>query len=52
MFCFNMGISFISERISLTTLEAPSALSNFNEPKALVTILLTDPDVLDGRSRL
>ena len=48
-----MVISFISQKNLLTTLEVPSALSSFNEPKVLIiTILLSDPYELDERNGL
>ena len=59
MFCFMLNydiftvISFSSQKNLLTTLELPSPLSSFNEPKVLIiTILLTDPYELDERNGL
>ena len=59
VFCFMLNydiftvISFFSQKNLLTTLELPSALSSFNEPKVLIiTILLIDPYELDERNGL
>ena len=48
MLNYDTVISFISQKNLLETLEVPSALSSFNEPKVLIiTILLTNPYELD-----
>ena len=53
MLNYDTVISFILQKNLLATLEIPSALSSFNEPKVLIiTTLLTNPYELDERNGL
>ena len=53
MLNYDTVISFIWQKDLLATLEVPSALSSFNEPKVLIiTILLIDPYEIDERNGL